>query len=106
MLSLARRCASYGLRPARALSTLSDIAAMNVQAVRDAGTFKTERVITSPQSSSIHVGTSTAEVLNFCANNYLGLANNPEIVEAAHEALRTHGFGLASVRYEQIFAHS
>ncbi|MGD8345749.1 MAG: glycine C-acetyltransferase [Lysobacterales bacterium] len=69
-----------------------------LQEIRDAGLFKTERVITTPQSVEIKVREG-AEVLNFCANNYLGLANNPQVIAAAHEALDDHGFGLASVRF-------
>jgi len=66
--------------------------------IRAAGLYKTERVITTPQSVEIKVQ-SGEEVLNFCANNYLGLADNPEVIEAAHKALDEHGFGLASVRF-------
>jgi len=66
--------------------------------IRAAGLYKTERVITTPQGVEIKVQ-SGAEVLNFCANNYLGLANNPEVIAAAHKALDDHGFGLASVRF-------
>ena len=66
--------------------------------IREAGLYKTERVITTPQSVEIKVQTGE-EVLNFCANNYLGLANNPEVIAAAHKALDDHGFGLASVRF-------
>jgi len=69
-----------------------------LQEIRDAGLYKTERVITTPQSVEIKVNEG-AEVLNFCANNYLGLADNPEVIAAAHEALDDHGFGLASVRF-------
>ncbi len=65
--------------------------------IRDAGMYKTERVITTPQNVEIKVQ-SGEEVLNFCANNYLGLANNPDVIAAAHNALDSHGFGLASVR--------
>jgi len=66
--------------------------------IRAAGLYKTERVITTPQSVEIKVN-SGEEVLNFCANNYLGLANNHEVIAAAHKALDDHGFGLASVRF-------
>ena len=66
--------------------------------IRDAGLYKTERVITTPQSVEIKVQ-SGEEVLNFCANNYLGLADNSEVIAAAHKALDDHGFGLASVRF-------
>jgi len=66
--------------------------------IRAAGLYKTERIITTPQSVEIKVQ-SGEEVLNFCANNYLGLADNPEVIAAAHKALDDHGFGLASVRF-------
>jgi len=66
--------------------------------IRSAGLYKTERVITTPQSVEIKVQ-SGEEVLNFCANNYLGLADNSEVIAAAHKALDDHGFGLASVRF-------
>jgi glycine C-acetyltransferase len=69
-----------------------------LEEIRAAGLYKTERVITSPQSVEIKVQ-SGEEVLNFCANNYLGLADNPEVIAAAHKALDEHGFGLASVRF-------
>jgi glycine C-acetyltransferase len=61
------------------------------------GLYKRERQIQGPQGSAIRVG--GREVLNFCANNYLGLANHPDIVEAAHEGLRKYGYGMASVRF-------
>ena len=67
------------------------------EALRDAGLFKAERVITSPQRADISVGDGT--VINFCANNYLGLANHPALREAAKEAIDKYGFGLASVRF-------
>ncbi len=66
--------------------------------IRDAGLFKSERVITSPQSAEITLADGRT-VLNFCANNYLGLADHPDIVAAARDALDTHGFGMASVRF-------
>ena len=66
--------------------------------IRAAGLYKTERVITTPQSVEIKVQ-GGQEVLNFCANNYLGLADNPDVIAAAHKALDDHGFGLASVRF-------
>ncbi len=65
--------------------------------IREAGTFKEERIITSPQSAAISV--PQGEVINFCANNYLGLADNPEIIAVAKEALDERGFGMASVRF-------
>ena len=69
-----------------------------LESIRDQGLYKTERIITSPQSSSIRTADGR-EVLNFCANNYLGLADHPDIIAAAKHALDTHGFGLASVRF-------
>ena len=66
--------------------------------IRESGLFKSERVITSPQSAEIRVG-ATKEVINFCANNYLGLANNKLLVERAKEGLEKYGFGMASVRF-------
>ena len=69
-----------------------------LQSIKDAGLYKEERVITSPQKADITVGKGD-QVLNFCANNYLGLANSPELIKAAKEALDTHGYGMASVRF-------
>jgi glycine C-acetyltransferase len=68
-----------------------------IDGIREAGTFKAERVISSPQSAAIEV--PQGEVINFCANNYLGLADNPEIIAAAKRALDERGFGMASVRF-------
>jgi glycine C-acetyltransferase len=72
--------------------------AHELDSIREQGLYKTERVIATPQSSAIRT-TDGREVLNFCANNYLGLADNAEIIQAAKDALDTHGFGLASVRF-------
>ncbi len=66
--------------------------------IREAGLYKEERVITTPQGVEIKVQDGS-EVLNFCANNYLGLADDPDVIAAAHKALDDHGFGLASVRF-------
>ena len=68
-----------------------------IESIREAGTFKEERVIASPQSAQIKV--PQGEVINFCANNYLGLADNRQIIERAKEALDERGFGMASVRF-------
>src|SRR6476646_9944409 len=65
--------------------------------IRDAGLFKSERIITSPQSAEITLEDGRT-VLNFCANNYLGLADHPDLIAAAKDALDSHGFGMASVR--------
>ncbi|MBT7582000.1 MAG: aminotransferase class I/II-fold pyridoxal phosphate-dependent enzyme, partial [Kordiimonadaceae bacterium] len=64
------------------------------------GLFKSERVITTPQSSAIKVeNTNDAEFINFCANNYLGLSNDPTLVETAKDALDKYGYGMSSVRF-------
>jgi glycine C-acetyltransferase len=69
-----------------------------LDAIRAQGLFKSERIITSPQSAEI-VLADGRRVLNFCANNYLGLADHPEVIQAAKDALDSHGFGMASVRF-------
>ena len=69
-----------------------------LQGIRDAGLFKSERIITSPQGAIVRTKDGR-EVINLCANNYLGLSAHPQVLEAAHEALRTHGYGLSSVRF-------
>jgi glycine C-acetyltransferase len=76
------------------LSRYSD----TLEEIRADGLYKNERIITSPQGVAITVS-GGQEVLNFCANNYLGLADNPDVIAAAHGALDDHGFGLASVRF-------
>lgn len=72
--------------------------ATTLDEIRAAGLFKSERIITSPQSAEITLADGRT-VLNFCANNYLGLADHPDIIAAAKDALDTHGFGMASVRF-------
>ncbi|MET9554669.1 glycine C-acetyltransferase [Streptomyces sp. NPDC006645] len=67
--------------------------------IRDAGLFKPERVISTPQNASVSVAAGTGDVLNFCANNYLGLADHPDVVAAAKDALDRWGYGMASVRF-------
>jgi len=67
--------------------------------IRDAGLEKRERLLTGPQGATITVRESASPVLNFCANNYLGLSSHPRVLEAAHRALDEYGFGLASVRF-------
>ncbi len=69
-----------------------------LEGIRDAGLYKEERIITTPQGPEIDT-TQQKHVLNFCANNYLGLSSHPAVIEAAIEAIRTHGFGLSSVRF-------
>ncbi len=74
------------------------IYAQTIEEIRQAGLYKEERVITSPQGASIQASPG-GQVLNFCANNYLGLSSHPEVIAGAHRALGTHGFGLSSVRF-------
>ncbi|NJL15513.1 MAG: glycine C-acetyltransferase [Microscillaceae bacterium] len=69
-----------------------------LQEIKAAGLYKSERIITSSQSAVIQTREG-GEVINFCANNYLGLANHPRIIKAAQQAMETHGFGMASVRF-------
>src|ERR1700720_3994916 len=69
-----------------------------LQSIRTQGLFKTERLLSSPQRAHIRTADGN-EVLNFCANNYLGLADHPEVIEAARKGLDKWGFGLASVRF-------
>ncbi len=69
-----------------------------LESIRDAGLFKDERIITSPQGAEITLKTGE-KVLNFCANNYLGLSNSPKLIEAAKEAMDTRGYGMSSVRF-------
>ncbi len=66
--------------------------------IREAGLYKEERIITTPQGAHITT-TEAGQVLNFCANNYLGLSSGPEVIAAAHAALDQFGFGLSSVRF-------
>lgn len=72
--------------------------ATSLEEIREAGLFKSERVISSPQSAQITLEDGST-VLNFCANNYLGLADHPDLIQAAKDALDSHGFGMASVRF-------
>ena len=65
--------------------------------IRDSGLWKHERIISSPQAAEVRVGDAT--VINFCANNYLGLSSHPKVIEAAHAALNERGYGLSSVRF-------
>ncbi|MBX7442687.1 MULTISPECIES: glycine C-acetyltransferase [unclassified Arthrobacter] len=83
-------------------TSLKDQLREELDDIRTAGLYKTERTITSPQSSHItagRIGSPGADVLNFCANNYLGLADHPDMISAAKAALDERGFGMASVRF-------
>ena len=66
--------------------------------IKEAGLYKNERIITTPQRANIKLADGR-DVLNFCANNYLGLSDNPRLVEAATKAMQTHGYGMSSVRF-------
>src|SRR3954471_5085523 len=80
------------------LADFKNQTAQTLQEIESQGLYKKERIITSPQDAHIKV-TGGGEVLNMCANNYLGLADHPALIAAAKEALDTHGFGMASVRF-------
>ncbi|KAJ2018033.1 hypothetical protein IW146_006825 [Coemansia sp. RSA 922] len=93
--AVARRLLSTAKLP----STLEERITTALSDMKAAGTFKTERVITTPQRSSINVQNSSTPVLNFCANNYLGLADHPHVVSRATSYLQQWGNGLSSVRF-------
>lgn len=78
--------------------TLKPILEKELQEIKDNGLYKTERIITSPQGADIKINTGQ-EVINFCANNYLGLSSHPKVIEAAKKAVDTHGYGMSSVRF-------
>ena len=69
-----------------------------LETIKEAGLYKSERIITTSQDAVIKIATGE-EVINFCANNYLGLSNNPEVIQAAKEAMDSHGYGMSSVRF-------
>ena len=69
-----------------------------IEEIKEAGLYKTERIITSSQDAVIKISTGE-EVINFCANNYLGLSNHPEVIQAAKDTMDTNGFGVSSVRF-------
>src|SRR5205809_4102624 len=71
--------------------------AQEIDEIKASGLYKTERIISSPQGAEITVNGKT--VLNFCANNYLGLSSHPKVIEAAHAAIESHGYGMSSVRF-------
>ncbi len=73
--------------------------ASELDAIKEAGLYKNERVITTPQKADIAVENTEGEVLNFCANNYLGLSDDPRLIEAAKKAMDKRGYGMSSVRF-------
>ena len=77
---------------------IKDTLKKEIQDIKEAGLYKSERIITSSQDALIKISTGE-EVLNFCANNYLGLSNHPEVIQAAKDTMDTHGFGMSSVRF-------
>ena len=79
-------------------NTINTSLQQELQELEQSGLLKKERIITTPQSAEIKT-TAGLEVLNFCANNYLGLSSDPSVIEAAKEAIDTHGFGMSSVRF-------
>ena len=79
-------------------SGIKDKLSAELQEIREAGLYKTERIITSSQDAVIKISTGE-EVINFCANNYLGLSNHPEVIQAAKDTMDTHGYGMSSVRF-------
>merc|ERR1712013_884381 len=102
------RLLQQGCRPSLPLETRaqsSAAAALNtrleedMEAIRQAGTWKTERVLSTAQSVTVGIAGGSDAVLNFCSNNYLGLSNHPEVVEAGVASLRSHGAGVTSVRF-------
>ncbi|VDM31701.1 unnamed protein product [Hydatigera taeniaeformis] len=93
LLSLApKRCSS-------AAAAVQSLITKELDGIKAAGTWKTERVIISPQAADVSVEGIKGGVINFCANNYLGLASHPRVVETAMECLKTHGAGMSSVRF-------
>lgn len=77
---------------------LKPVLEQELNSIRQAGLFKKERIITTPQGADIKT-TEGREVINFCANNYLGLSSHPRVIEAAKKAIDTHGYGMSSVRF-------
>ena len=79
-------------------SKLKSVLEKELESIKEAGLFKRERIIVSPQGADIKIA-GGKEVINFCANNYLGLSSHPRVIEAAKRAIDTHGFGMSSVRF-------
>jgi len=77
--------------------TLKSVLEKELSEIKEAGLYKTERIISSPQGADIIA--NEKRVINFCANNYLGLSSHPKVIEAAHKAIETHGYGMSSVRF-------
>ena len=98
-VSLSRRSRGRGRSAVRAMTPqFAKQVSQTLGEIRSQGLYKTERIITTPQDAHIAVA-GGKRILNMCANNYLGLADHPALIAAAKEALETHGFGMASVRF-------
>jgi len=97
--SLLRRNSINSRALSTALKQVNEKLDHELQEIKNAGTWKSERVITSQQDVGITVDGSEGKILNFCANNYLGLSSHPDVTQAGIDALRTHGAGLSSVRF-------
>ena len=78
--------------------SLKDFLKDEIEQIKEEGLYKRERIITSPQGADITIE-GGKEVINFCANNYLGLSSHPDVIQAAKDAMDTHGFGMSSVRF-------
>lgn len=79
--------------------TIKDQLQTEIDQIRHSGLYKTERIITTPQQAEISTAQTTGSVLNFCANNYLGLSAHPQVIAAAKQAIDDWGYGLSSVRF-------
>lgn len=88
----------FRLKYIRMYKTLKPVLEQELAAIKEAGLYKQERIITTPQGADIKVSTGQ-EVVNFCANNYLGLSSHPKVLEAAKKAIDTYGYGMSSVRF-------
>jgi glycine C-acetyltransferase len=97
-ITFARSLINHSIRKRIMYKSVKPALQAELQSILDAGLYKEERIITSTQGPVIDT-TVQREVLNFCANNYLGLSSHPEVTEAAIEAIRTHGYGMSSVRF-------
>ncbi|KAG9264341.1 2-amino-3-ketobutyrate coenzyme A ligase, mitochondrial [Astyanax mexicanus] len=96
---LRSRTLTASSRPYGAVAQARSVLETELESIRVAGTWKGERVITSKQGAHISVDGSSGDILNFCANNYLGLSSHPEVIQAGIEALQKYGAGLSSVRF-------
>ena len=79
-------------------SNIKEHLQQELEEIKEAGLYKSERIITSSQDAEITISTGE-KVLNFCANNYLGLSNHPDVIQAAKDTMDTHGYGMSSVRF-------